>query len=552
MNWQPQMFEEPQEPEKKPQYTQIVLQKKTKSYYLTLIQKIISIIVNIFMIILFGLLIYQMKDTKNLLQNDSKSWGKEKEVCENTLKLEDWKGYSSIFDDICELAQNIKKPESNIDHIPRGILLCGPPGTGKTYLAKCLAGEIKDNAVFFVVNGSDFVEKFVGLGASRVRQLFAIAKETALQKNKKYFFIFIDEIDSIGKKRSFESNGNSNERDDTLNALLSEIDGFNSNNEKNPYPPYGIVLGSTNREDILDKALLREGRLGKKIFLDSPKEIDIQDMLKYFLKKRGSRVTDVNVNAIVEDKTLLQFFAQSRLTASDINSLIKKAFELASKQKKHLTTDELYESFNEVKLGPKNKQDETDENVKADQNRIAVHELGHAVVSHALGFDVSYINIESRGSIGGYTLSSSPQNNKLLFTFNDVVKKIIVLLGGRAAEQVILNDVSQGSCDDLEKAIQNTKQIVKDFKMSLKTPNDIIMIEENDENQRIRLIINNSYKIAQEIIQEYKNNKLTIWEKLVNELKKHKKINKEFFVNNNDLYKMSNNTINNRILNILN
>lgn len=191
MNWETQIFEEPQKTEKNHNNSRIILPKKNKSYYITFIQKIISIILNIIMIILFGLIIFRITDQKDLLINNANTatWAEEKEVSSNNkLKLKDFRGYESISKEMNKLVNNVKK-STNINNIPRGMLLYGPPGTGKTYLAKCLAGELQNNATFFVVNGSDFIEKFVGVGSSRVRNLFETAKKTALEKQRVFLFL---------------------------------------------------------------------------------------------------------------------------------------------------------------------------------------------------------------------------------------------------------------------------------------------------------------------------------------------------------------------------
>lgn len=394
------------------------------------------------MIFLFSVGISSISNIKNVdvLNDSDKKWAEDKIIRENNLTIEkDFQSSESVKQDMNELIDNIQNKDISKDiskDIPRGFLLHGPPGTGKTYLAKCLAGSLIQDASFYVVNGSEFVEKYVGVGAARIRKLFKTARETAFNKGQRYFFIFIDEIDSIGRKRSSEGNANI-EIENSLNALLSEIDGFNSGEGKKSRPPYGIVFGSTNRKDLLDEALIREGRLGKHIYLGHPNQNDIKNLLEYFIKKYKFELRPG------EKETLSQFLSKTHFTASEMNSLAKEVNKLGNKSVK---IDNFYDAWDEVFLGPKNKLKRSG----SDQERIIIHELGHAVVSKAFDFNVHRINVESRGDKGGYTLSL-PNEDINLLTRDDLQKRIIILLGGRAAESIFYNSVSIGSYDDLKK-----------------------------------------------------------------------------------------------------
>ncbi|WP_238055134.1 AAA family ATPase [Candidatus Phytoplasma ziziphi] len=499
MNWESQIFENPQGNRSTPPPL-LPKKKKKLKYYLSIVQIIVNIIFYVVMIFFLYLGIRTMTNKNgDLLIDQDKKWAEDKIIKENHLTIEnDFRSYEPVKQQMLELIQNIK--DANKD-IPRGFLLHGPPGTGKTYLANCLAGSLKQNASFYVVNGSEFVEKYVGVGAARIRKLFKTARETAMNKGQKYFFIFIDEIDSIGRKRSSEGSS-SIETENSLNALLSEIDGFHSGDGKIKNSPYGIVFGSTNRKDLLDEALIREGRLGNHIYLGYPNHSDIKELLEYFFSKNK----DKTFLPLSEDKiTLSKFLSKTHFTAAQINSLIKEVKKLANekdhKGKTIVTIDNFYDALDEVVLGPKNKVIESN----SDKNRIIQHELGHAVVSKAFNFNVNRINVESRGDKGGYTLSF-PKEDRNLLTRDDFLQKIIILFGGRAAESIFYKSVSIASSDDLQKAKIIASEMIDKFGML--NPEGL----PNNENQKVIVkdketiifdIINKSYCTAQKIIENY-------------------------------------------------
>ncbi|MDC9031803.1 AAA family ATPase [Columbia Basin potato purple top phytoplasma] len=524
MNFEPQ-FPRPNKefnPKKEPE----IFFQQNKKDVLSLVQKISSIILNILMIILFFGLVIQIKNNKNLFSNDQSNvqWALDKKVKNNILTMHDFHGFDSVKNDIKKLIQNIKEQSENI---PRGFLLHGPPGTGKTYLAKCLAGSIQKHAPFFIVNGSDLVEKYVGVGALRIRSLFETAKKEANKEKKKYFFIFIDEIDSIGRKRSSDGNSANIESENTLNALLSEIDGFNSNNE-----PYGIVFGSTNREELLDNALIREGRLGKKIYLGHPNKKEIQQLIKFFLSKNKIKFKTINKLLEKDDQGLLNTLSSAFLTTSDINSLIKETIKLAP-DKENIQIDDLYNAFDTIQMGVQNEKEQSEE----DKDKIIEHELGHALVTKALGIEVNRINVESKGQIGGYTISNS-KNEIILPTQSDLIERIIILLGGRAAEAIFRsNNISSGSSDDLKKARALANRMVQELGMCFKLNSDktkIItenIISEGRQTEEINNIINNSYIIAKHIMEKYGTEEeyKQIFQELKRKLKTQNKMNKKDF-----------------------
>ncbi|WAN63612.1 Cell division-associated, ATP-dependent zinc metalloprotease FtsH [Candidatus Phytoplasma rubi] len=512
MNWQPQIFENPQG--NKPIPPPLSPKKKNLKYYLSIVQIIVNIVFYILMIFFFSVGISSISNIKNVdvLNDSDKKWAEDKIIKENNLTIkDDFQSSKFVKKDMNELIDNIKNKNQDI---PRGFLLHGPPGTGKTYLAKCLAGSLRKNASFYVVNGSEFVEKYVGVGAARIRKLFKTARETAFNKGQRYFFIFIDEIDSIGRKRSSEGNTNI-EIENSLNALLSEIDGFNSGEGKSR-PPYGIVFGSTNRKDLLDEALIREGRLGKHIYLGHPNQDDIRNLLEYFIKKYKFSFKEE------EKKNLSHFLSKNNFTASGMNSLIKEVNKLVNKSNNNeVTIDNFYDAWDEVVLGPKNTVPRND----LDQDRIIIHELGHAVVSKAFGFKVHRINVESRGDKGGYTLFLPNDNKDInLLTRDDLLKRIIIFLGGRAAESIFYESVSIGSCDDLKKVqmiasemieklgmfdsegnknIFENKFLEQDTKNNEKSELLKLVANEQEKEQKICNIISNSYNIARDIIKNY-------------------------------------------------
>lgn len=522
MNFEPQFPRLNKEfnPKKEPE----IFFQQNKKDVLSLVQKISSIILNILMIILFFGLVIQMKNNKNLFSNDQSNvqWALDKKVKNNILTIHDFYGFNSVKNDIIKLIQNIQEQSENI---PRGFLLHGPPGTGKTYLAKCLAGSIQKHAPFFIVNGSDLVEKYVGLGALRIRSLFETAKKEANKEKKKYFFIFIDEIDSIGRKRSSDGNAANIESENTLNALLSEIDGFNSNNT-----PYGIVFGSTNREELLDDALIREGRLGKKIYLGHPNKKEIQQLIQFFLMK--NKITLKNELFDKDDQGLLNTLSSALLTTSDINSLIKETIKLAP-NKENIQIDDLYNAFDTIQMGVQNEQEQSEE----DKEKIIEHELGHALVAKALGLEVNRINVESKGQIGGYTLFSF-KNETILPTQSDLIERIISLLGGRAAEAIFRsNNISSGSSDDLKKVRALANHIVQELGMCFKLNSDktkVItenIISEGRQTEEINNIIHNSYIIATYIMEKYYTDEKykLIFQELKRKLKTQNKMNKKDF-----------------------
>lgn len=327
--------------------------------------------------------------------------------------------------------------------IPRGVLLVGPPGTGKTLLARAVAGEA--GVPFFSISGSDFVELYVGVGASRVRDLFDRAKR------ERPCIVFIDEIDAVGRQRGAGLGGGHDEREQTLNQLLVEMDGFSGNEGV-------IIIAATNRADILDHALLRPGRFDRQIYVGLPDVKGREEILKVHAKGKP-------LGPDVELKTIAK--GTVGFTGADLENLLNEAALLAArKQKKAITQDEIEEATIKVIAGPEKKSRVVTEKEK---KLTAFHEAGHAVTTYYRTPDspVHQISIIPRGMAGGFTMSL-PDEDVNYQTKNDMIGEITTLLGGRVAEQLVLDDISTGASNDLERATKIARNMVTKYGFSEK------------------------------------------------------------------------------------
>ncbi|MGE4276387.1 MAG: ATP-dependent zinc metalloprotease FtsH [Lawsonibacter sp.] len=325
--------------------------------------------------------------------------------------------------------------------IPKGVLLVGPPGTGKTLIAKAVAGEA--GVHFLSISGSDFVELYVGVGASRVRDLFDQAKKEAPA------IVFIDEIDAVGRQRGAGLGGGHDEREQTLNQLLVEMDGFASNEGV-------IVLAATNRQDILDPALLRPGRFDRQIYVGLPDIKGREAILKVHSKKKPL-AEDVSLTDVAR--------ATSGFTGADLENLLNEAALLAAREdKRFITRSDLHEAMLKVIAGPEKKSRVVTEHARA---LTAYHEAGHAVVIHELDTQdpVHQITIVPRGPAGGMTISL-PREDKAYLSRKELEERIAVFLGGRVAEQLVLGDISTGASSDIQKASQTARAMVTKYGMS--------------------------------------------------------------------------------------
>jgi cell division protease FtsH len=346
--------------------------------------------------------------------------------------------------EIAEIVDFLKTPKKYVEmgaRIPKGVLLVGPPGTGKTLLAKAIAGEA--GVPFFSISGSDFVEMFVGVGASRVRDLFEQAKKNSP------CLIFIDEIDAVGRQRGAGLGGGHDEREQTLNQLLVEMDGFGVNE--------GIIMiAATNRPDILDPALLRAGRFDRQILVGAPDVKGREEILKVHSK-----------NKPLEEEVKLDVLAKRTpgFTGADLENLMNEAALLAvRKNKKLIGMEELEEAVTRVVAGPEKKSRVIDEE---DRKLTAYHEAGHAVVMKLLPHSdpVHQISIIPRGMAGGYTMHL-PEKDRSYMSKSKLEDEIVGLLGGRVAEKLIIGDISTGAKNDIERATTIARKMVMDYGMS--------------------------------------------------------------------------------------
>lgn len=343
--------------------------------------------------------------------------------------------------EIVDFLRDNKKYTEIGARIPKGVLLLGPPGTGKTLLARAVAGEAK--VPFFSISGSDFVEMFVGVGASRVRDLFEQAKKNAPA------IIFIDEIDAVGRQRGAGLGGGHDEREQTLNQLLVEMDGFEDNDSV-------IVMAATNRRDILDPALLRPGRFDRQILVGYPDVKGREAILKVHTRNKPL-APDVDLETIA--KSTVGF------TGADLENLVNEASLLAArKNKKAITKDELEEASIKVVAGPEKKSKVITEDEK---KLTAYHEGGHALCTYYSKSQdkVHQVSIIPRGQAGGFTMSL-PVKDKSYVTKNEMYENIVVLLGGRVAEKLILDNISTGASNDLERATSTARNMVTRYGFS--------------------------------------------------------------------------------------
>lgn len=381
--------------------------------------------------------------------------------------------------------------------IPKGVLLVGPPGTGKTLLAKAVAGEA--NVPFFSISGSDFVEMFVGVGASRVRDLFDQAKKAAPS------IIFIDEIDAVGRHRGAGLGGGHDEREQTLNQLLVEMDGFGANEGI-------IIVAATNRPDILDPALLRPGRFDRQIVVNTPDVKGREEILKVHSRAKPL-ASDVDLSVLA--KTTAGF------TGADLENLMNEAALLTARNgEKKITMKNIEDSVIKVIAGPEKRSSVVSEKEK---KLVSYHEAGHAIIHHVLPHcdPVHEVSIVPRGRAGGYTLSL-PKEDKNYISKEDMLDNIVSLLGGRVAEQLVLNDISTGASNDIERATKIARDMVMKYGMSeqlgpisFRSENDEVFLGMSYSHSRdyseeiaaeidseVRKIIDTSYQRCTDILNE--------------------------------------------------
>ena len=409
-------------------------------------------------------------------------------------------GVDEEKEDLAEIVDFLKEPQKFIDigaRVPKGVLLVGPPGTGKTLLAKAVAGEA--GVTFFSISGSDFVEMYVGVGASRVRDLFEQAKKNSP------CIIFIDEIDAVGRHRGAGLGGGHDEREQTLNQLLVEMDGFSATTNI-------IVIAATNRPDILDPALLRPGRFDRQILVGYPDILGREAILK--VHARNKKFED-DIDLSVVAKTTQGF------TGADLENLLNESALLAARDnRKKISNKDMAEAMIKVIAGPEKK---TRKRTKKDKELTAYHEAGHAIITALMPTQdkVHQISIIPRGRAGGYTLSL-PQNDKSYSSKTEMLEEINSLLAGRVAEKLVLNDISTGASNDIERATKIAKDMVTKYGMSDKlgpmmfgTSNDEVFLGKDfghtrdyseqvaaEIDKEISSIIDNAYNVCIKLLSE--------------------------------------------------
>ena len=485
----------------------IKLNQKPRSIFAQIPSIIISLLPTAIMIALF-VMIFKMQGLgeKGQVYDDTQ--------IKTKVKFDDVAGLDEEKNELIEIVDFLKNPEKYTKmgaKIPRGVLLYGKPGTGKTLIAKAIAGEA--DVPFISMSGSEFIEMFAGLGASRVRKLFDKARKLAP------CIVFIDEIDAIGSRRTSNS-GAETENNQTLNQLLVEMDGFSSEETI-------IVLAATNRPEMLDKALLRPGRFDRRITIPAPDLKGRLEILKIHSKDKNLS-DEVNLESIAEDT--------AGFTGAELANILNEAAIIATINKHEaIENEDVEEAVKKVTVGVEKKQRVYSEK---DKKLTAYHEAGHAVVSRYLPTqtNVKEVSIVPRGVAGGYTMYKSDED-KYYISKTEMQEKLIALLGGRAAEKLVLDDISTGASNDIEVATQIARDMVTKYGMSDnlgpidfqgKEPTEIQMFGENIGDkigQEVKNLIDIAYNDAQSLLIEHRDKLDAIAQTLL----KKEKINEEEF-----------------------
>ncbi len=449
---------------------------------------------------LFGIFMVVLRKSAGV-QGQAFNFGKTKanQVRDIKVRFSDVAGAEEEKQELQEIVDFLKHPKKYTDmgaRIPRGVLLVGPPGTGKTLFAKAVAGEA--NVPFFSISGSDFVEMFVGVGASRVRDLFEQA-----QKNMPCI-IFIDEIDAVGRQRGAGLGGGNDEREQTLNQLLVQMDGFEASSSI-------IVMAATNRADILDPALMRPGRFDRQIYVNVPDVKGREEIFKVHSRNKPL-APDINFKSLAR--------LTPGFTGADIENILNEAAILAAREnQKVITMKDISEAVNKVVAGPAKKSRLITE---SDKRITAYHESGHAIVAKLMKHcdDVHEVSIIPRGMAAGYTITL-PENDDNHMTKGKLLDDIAMMLGGRAAEEIVIKDISTGASSDIQKATQLARRMVTEWGMSesignmyLGTSEEVFLgrdyqahLNYSEEvaakiDEEVKTIIDTQYRVALNILKE--------------------------------------------------
>ncbi|MGI3136162.1 MAG: ATP-dependent zinc metalloprotease FtsH [Candidatus Phytoplasma vitis] len=481
-------------------FNEIYLQKE-RPWFIAKYKDNILLIINMFNFIGYSIFIIyilnNMKQTSGKLNSNPLISSKQK----SRFTFKDVAGNEEEKEEMKELIDFLKRPQKYTSigaKIPKGILLEGPPGTGKTLLAKALAGEA--NVPFYAVSGSEFVEMYVGVGASRVRKLFKEAKDNAP------CVLFIDEIDVLGGKRGIFSGG-SQEKDQTLNQLLTEMDGFSSDKGI-------IIVGATNRADILDAALLRPGRFDRIFKVGLPDVKGREAILKVHARNKNIS-SDINFHQLAKQTP--------GMSGAQLGAVLNEASILTVRnQKEMITMEELEEAIDRVLMGPAKKSIKYNEE---ERKMVAYHEAGHAVIGLKLEHaqKVQKITIIPRGSAGGYNLML-PEKETFFSSKKRMLANIISYLGGRVAEELVFDDVSSGAYDDFKQATKIARLMVTKYGMSeLGITQDSEFSDKKMIDIEIKKIVDECYQECQKVIKENKS----LLDKITNLLLEKETINKE-------------------------